>query len=329
MFHTPLCDLLNIKYPIIQGGMAWVSHSSLVAAVSNAGGLGMIAAGSLPNDILQEEIQKTKTLTDKPFGVNIVPLAGVSLKERASLLAREGVSIVSTAFSDPTEPIIDMLHRYDITVLSVVPTVRLAKRVEIEGADIIVASGCEGGGHVGTVGTLPLVPAVVDAVSKPVVAAGGIGDGRGLLASLCLGACGIQMGTRFIACKEGHCHENYKQSVCNMSEEDTVVTGKFTGTTVRTLHNEFTRKWLRHEELGEMTKEEYQSMGVGMLARVVETGDIDNATAAVGQIGGIISDVKSAQEIIDDIITTARDILQKQQVLLSSEPFNRGVGRYS
>lgn len=316
MFHTLLCDLLGIEYPIIQGGMAWVSHSGLTSAVSNAGGLGMLAAGNLPNDMLQEEIRKTKELTEKPFGVNIVPIAGASMKERAKLVAREGVSIVSTAFSDPTEPIIDRLHKYDITVLSVVPTVRLAKRVEMEGADIIVASGCEGGGHVGKVGTLPLVPAIVDAVKKPIVAAGGFADGRGFLAALSLGATGIQMGTRFIACKEGHCHDNYKQIVCKISEEDTVVTGKFTGTTIRTLYNEFTKKWLEQEELGEMTKEEYQVMGMGMLERIVETGDIDNATVALGQIAGIITEAKTAKEIIEEIITTASDILQKQQDFL-------------
>jgi len=316
MFHTQICDILGIKYPIIQGAMAWVSHSSLVAAVSNAGGLGTIAAGNLPNELLQEEIRKTKDLTDKPFAVNIVPLAGITLKERARLVASEGISIVSTAFSDPTEPIIETLHRHDITVLSVVPTVRLAKRVEREGTDIIVASGCEGGGHVGTVGTLPLVPAVVDAVSRPVVAAGGFADGRGFLAALCLGAQGLQMGTRFIACEEGHCHDNYKGVICRMSEEDTVVTGKFTGATMRAFYNEFTRKWLEQEELGEMTKDEYQAMGVGMLERAAKTGDIKNATLAMGQVGGIIGETKTAQEIIEGIITSAGNILQKQQRLL-------------
>jgi enoyl-[acyl-carrier protein] reductase II len=277
----------------------------------------MIAAGNLPNDMLQDEIRRTKSLTDKPFGVNIVPLAGITLKERAKLVAGEGISIASTAFSDPTEPIIETLHRHDITVLSVVPTVRLAKRVEKEGANIIVASGCDGGGHVGAVGTLPLIPAVVNAVSKPVVAAGGFGDGRGFLAALCLGAQGIQMGTRFIACEEGHCHENYKNAICEMSEEDTVVTGRITGTTMRTLRNAFTQKWSEQEELGEMTKKEFQRMGMGMLERAVETGDVDNATLPIGQIAGIIGEVSTAQRIIDDIITTARGILLKQRALLN------------
>jgi enoyl-[acyl-carrier protein] reductase II len=307
MFHTPICDILGIQYPIIKGGMAWVSERNLVAAVSNAGGLGILAAGNMAEEDLIREIRETRRLTDKPFGVNIVPIAGVRLMDRIRIVADEGVDIVATAFSDPTSPVISELHKHPVTVLCVVPTVRLAKRVEQEGADIIVASGTEGGGHVGRIATLPLVPQVVDAVNLPVVAAGGIGDGRGLLAALSLGASGIQMGTRFMASTESVIHPNVKARIVAATENDTVVTGDITGSPVRCLRNEFTNYWLERErEHGHLAKDELQREGMGRLYRGMIEGDMDHGTLPGGQACGLIREEKPVAAIIEEIMAEAK-----------------------
>jgi enoyl-[acyl-carrier protein] reductase II len=306
MFHTAICDLLGIKYPIIQGGMAWASDHRLTAAVSNAGGLGIIAAGNIPDEDLVNEIRETRRLTDKPFGVNIVPIAGVQLMDRIKIIADEGINIVATAFSDPTMPVISELHKLPVKVLCVVPTVRLARRVEKEGADIIVASGNEAGGHVGKIATLPLVPQVVDAVKVPVVAAGGIGDGRGLLAALSLGASGIQMGTRFMATKECTIHARMKALIVEASEEDTVVTGNVTGSPARCLRNEFTDYWLKQEkEKGLRAKEELQREGLGRIRRGLVEGDLEQGTLPGGQACGLVREIKSVKEVIEDIMAQA------------------------
>jgi enoyl-[acyl-carrier protein] reductase II len=312
MFHTVICDMLGIKYPIIQGGMAWASDHRLTAAVSNAGGLGLIAAGNIPDKDLAYEIRETRRLTDKPFGVNMVPIAGVQLTDRIKTVLDEGVDIVATAFSDPTMPVISELHKHPITVLCVVPSVRLAKRVEQEGADIIVASGMEAGGHVGKIATLPLVPQVVDAVKVPVVAAGGIGDGRGLLAALSLGASGIQMGTRFMATVECVIHPSMKALIVEATEEDTVVTGNVTGSPARCLRNEFTDYWLSKEkEKGHMAKEELQREGLGRLRRGLLEGDLEQGTLPGGQVCGLVREIRSVKEIIDSIISEAESMYNK------------------
>ncbi len=309
MFRTAVCDMLGIEYPIIQGGMAWASDHRLTAAVSNAGGLGLIAAGNIPDEDLIHEIRETRKLTDKSFGVNIVSIAGVQLMDRIKVLVDEGINIAATAFSDPTMPVISELHKHPMKVLCVVPSVRLAKRVEAEGADIIVASGTEAGGHVGRIATLPLVPQVVDAVNAPVLAAGGIGDGRGLLAALSLGASGVQMGTRFLATKECIIHQSLKALLVEATEEDTVVTGSVTGSPARCLRNEFTDYWLTKEkEKGHMAKDELQREGLGRLYKGMIEGDMENGTLPGGQVCGLIREIKSVKEIIEGIMAEAEAI---------------------
>ena len=306
MFHTEICDMLGIKYPIIQGGMAWVSEHKLTAAVSNAGGLGIIAAGNIPDEDLVREIRETRKLTDKPFGVNIVPIAGVQLMDRIKTIAREGINIVATAFSDPSMPVIAELHKYPVKVLCVVPSVRLAKRVEKEGADIIVASGTEAGGHVGRIATMPLIPQVVDESGVPVVAAGGFGDGRGLLAALALGASGIQMGTRFIACKESVVHSNTKDRILKANEEDTIVTGNVTGTRNRCLRNAFTGYWMgKEKEKGHLAREELQLEGMGRIYKGLIEGETEQGTLPGGQICGLVKKEENVKDIIEGIMAGA------------------------
>ena len=311
LFHTKLCDLLGIKYPVILGGMVWAGEASLTAAVSNAGGLGLIGSGNIPEESLRKEIRKVKALTDKPFGINVVPLAGVSMSERIRTIAEAEVPIVAAAFSDPTAPVITELHKYDIKVLAVVPSVRLARRVEEEGADVIVASGTEAGGHCSYVATLPLVPQVVDAVNTPVVACGGIGDARGFLAALALGACGIQMGTRFLATRECITHPLYKKAILQAADDDTVITGKLTGTTCRVLKNSLSEEWLRREKGKKTTKENLQTFGVGKIKNAIIDGDIEDGSVVCGQIAGMIKEIKPVKEMIDEILDEAVKIYKE------------------
>jgi len=308
IFHSEICDLFGIEYPIILGGMVWVGEANLVAAVSNAGGLGLIGSGNMPEESLKEEILKVKRLTDKPFGVNIVPISGVSMKERINTIIEGEVSIVAAAFSDPTAPLITELHKHNIKVLAVVPNVRLARRVEDEGADVIVASGTEAGGHCSFVATLPLVPQVVDAVKVPVVACGGISDARGFLAAFALGACGIQMGTRFLASKEALCHSRFKDAILRATEEDTIITGKITGTTCRVLKNSLTQQWLQRENEGKTSKKEFQEMGLGKIKSALIDGNIETGSVVCGQVSGMIKELMSVEDIIMDIIEGANKI---------------------
>jgi len=310
MFQTELCKTLNIKYPIIQGGMAWISDSQLVAAVSNAGGLGTIGAGNYDDHKLREEIRKTKKLTDKPFCVNIVPLAGAMLIDRINLLLDEGVEMVSTALSDPTSELITKMAQRGIKVISVVPSVSLALRMEEEGASIIVASGDGAGGHTGNIATFPLVPQVVDAVKVPVVAAGGIGDARGFIAALALGACGIQMGTRFITSEECICHSIIKDKILEARDEDTRVTGMITGKPVRCLLNPFITDWIEKEKRQAMSKEEFQKWGMGRYRSAVIDGKWDEGTIACGQICGMIKKIEPVKDIIEEIMKDAETIYQ-------------------
>ena len=321
MFYTRVCEILGIRYPIIKGGMAWVSDYRLTAAVSNAGGLGLIAAGSISDEELVRTIGETRRLTDKPFGVNIVPIAGVSLMDRIRVIAAEGVRIVATAFSDPTMPIVSEARKAGAAVICVVPSVRLAKRVEGEGADIIVASGTEAGGHVGRISTLTLVPQVVDAVQVPVVAGGGIADGRGFLAALALGASGIQMGTRFIVSQESPVHPDAKACILAACEEDTVVTGNITGSPVRCLRNRFTDYWLSREaKEGHTAKEDLQREGMGRLRKGMIEGDLEHGTLAAGQACGLIREEKTAQAIVEDIIAEAAAMCDAVGRLRAKEP---------
>lgn len=310
MFHTDLCDLLNIRYPILQGAMAHVTDATLVAAVSNAGGLGVLASAFTSGDQLVEEIRRARDLTDKPFGVNITPFTG--FVKTAELVVKEGVSVVTTGRGDPRQPTVSLLKEHGVIVLPVVPTVRHALRVEEEGADAIIASGTEAGGHTGQVATLPLVPMVVDAVKVPVVAAGGIGDGRGLVAALALGASGIQIGTRFIATHESIAPPEYKQKILKASEENTTVTTLLTGRPVRVVKDQFTEEWDQRQKESGSTDELAYARAL-ILKRSLEA--FPNSTATAGQICGMISRTTSVKELIDGIISDAGAICDRLALL--------------
>jgi enoyl-[acyl-carrier protein] reductase II len=308
-----LCDLLGIEYPIIQGALGGstrpVSDARLVAAVSNAGGFGVLSTWMKPPREILREIEKVRKLTDKPFGVNIAAQSSsFDFKKRARLLADAGVKVVTTGRGDPRIPAVSLLKDEGIKVLPVVPTVRHAIRLEEEGADAIIASGCEAGGHVGKITTFALIPQVVDAVKVPVIAAGGIGDARGFVAALALGACGVQMGTRFVASIESIAPDVLKEKIVNADAEDAIVTTMRTGWTTRCLRSKFTEKW---EELIEMraSQEELRRFRQEVLRTV--RANIDEDTIGAGQVCGLIKDIKSVEEIIKEIIEGAKEILKR------------------
>ncbi len=296
---SKICDLLDIEFPIIQGGMAWVAEHNLAAAVSNAGGLGIIAAGNAPISVVREEIRKTKELTDKAFGVNIM-LISPNAADVAQLVIEEGVKVVTTGAGSP-EKFIPMWKDAGIKVIPVIASVAFAKRMERSGADAIIAEGYEAGGHIGELTTMTLTPQVVDAVNIPVIAAGGIGDGRGLAAVMALGASGAQIGTRFVLAKESIVHENYKNCIINSKDIDSVVTGRTTGHPVRGLRNNMTRKYLQMEKEG-TSFEELETLTIGKLRDAVVDGDVKNGTVMAGQISGLIKKEQSCKEIIDEIM---------------------------
>lgn len=308
MFKSVLCDMIGIEYPIIQGGMAWVADSSLAAAVSNAGGLGLIAGANAPVDYVREQIRKTKELTDKPFGVNIM-LMSSNAEELAKMVCEEGVKVVTTGAGNPGK-YIEMWKAHGIIVIPVVPSVALAKRMERTGADAVVAEGCESGGHVGELTTMALVPQVVDAVKIPVIAAGGIGDGRGVAAAFMLGAQGIQIGTRFLVADECTVHENYKQKILAAGDIDTAVTGRATGHPVRVLRNKLVRQFQLLEKNGAAV-EEYEELGRGALPKAVRDGDVEYGSVMAGQISGLINKKQSCKEIIEEMFTEADSVISR------------------
>ncbi|HCL4439389.1 enoyl-[acyl-carrier-protein] reductase FabK [Clostridium botulinum] len=297
--------MVGIKYPIIQGGMAWIADSSLAAAVSNAGGLGIIT-GNAPVEWVRQEIRKTKELTDKPFGVNIMLLAETA-DEIAQMVCDEGVKVVTTGAGNPGK-YIKKWKEHGIIVIPVVPSVALAKRMEKSGADAIIAEGCESGGHVGELTTMTLIPQVVDAVDIPVIAAGGIGDGRGIAASFMLGADAVQVGTRFLVAKECTVHQNYKNKVMKAKDIDTQVTGRPTGHPVRIIRNRLSRKFQILEKEG-APLEEFEKLGRGALSKAVIEGDIDNGSVMAGQIAGLINKEQTCSEIINEIFNEAYTLL--------------------
>lgn len=294
---------LGIKYPIIQGGMAWVSDSSLAAAVSNAGGLGLIAAANTPVEIVKEEIRKAKQLTDKPFGVNVM-LLSENAEEIAELVCEEGIKVITTGAGSPGK-YLKMWKEHGITVIPVVASVGMARRMEKEGVAAVIAEGGESGGHVGEITTMALVPQVVDAVKIPVIAAGGIGDGRGIAAAFMLGASGVQIGTRFLVAKECTVHQNYKDRVIKAKDIDSVVTGRPTGHPVRVLRNKLTRQYDELEKTG-ASLEKLAELGSGALRRATKDGDMDNGSIMAGQIAGMIKKEQTCQEIIDEMFTEAQ-----------------------
>lgn len=293
-----ICSLLNIKYPIFQGGMAWVSDSSLAAAVSNAGGLGIIAGGNAPASFVREEIIKAKELTDKPFGINIM-LLSENADELSDIVIEEGVKVVTTGAGNPGK-YIEKWKKAGIRVIPVVASVALAKRMERAGADAIIAEGCEAGGHIGKLTTMVLLPQVVDSVNIPVIAAGGIGDGRGVAAAFILGAKGVQLGTRFLVANECTIHDNYKEAVINAKDIDTVVTGRPTGHPVQVIKNKLAREYINLEKKN-VSLEEIEELGRGALKKAVKDGDMENGSIMAGQISGLVRKKQSARDIIEEI----------------------------
>ncbi len=311
MSKSALFDNLGIKYPIIQGGMAWIADSSLAAGVSNAGGLGIIAAANAPVEYVKEEIRKTKALTDKPFGVNIMLLSD-NADEIAKLVCEEEVKVVTTGAGSPGK-YMEMWKSHGITVIPVVASVALAKRMERSGADAVIAEGCEAGGHIGEITTMVLIPQIVDAVNIPVIAAGGIGDGRGVAAAFMLGADGIQVGTRFLVANECTVHRNYKDRVLKAKDIDSVVTGRATGHPVRVLRNKLSREIASLEKNG-FDLEIFNELGRGALPKAAKEGDIDMGSVMAGQIAGLINKEQNCKEIIEEMFNEAREIMETKKV---------------
>lgn len=303
-----ICDMLDIQYPIFQGAMAWVANHAIAAAVSEAGGLGIIAAGNAPTEWVRQEIRACKAKTNKPFGVNIM-LHSPYAEEVAKLVVEEGVTIVTTGAGNPGK-YMDMWKAAGIKIIPVIASVALAKRMEREGADAVVAEGCEAGGHVGELTTMVLVPQVVDAVNIPVIAAGGIADQRGFAAAMMLGAEAVQIGTRFLVAEECAIHQNYKERVIKASDIDTVVTGRSTGHPVRTLRNQMTREFTKLEKAGTPV-EELEALGAGGLRAAVVDGDVVRGSVMSGQIAGMVNKIQPAKEIIEEIFTVENRKLAK------------------
>ncbi|OFI06622.1 nitronate monooxygenase [Clostridium acetireducens DSM 10703] len=310
MNSKDFCNAIDIEYPIIQGGMAWIADSSLAAAVSNAGGLGIIT-GNAPVEWVREEIQKAKKLTNKPFGVNIM-LLNENAEEIAKLVCEENIKVVTTGAGNPGK-YIEMWKANGVKVIPVVASVALAKRMERAGADAVIAEGCESGGHVGDLTTMTLVPQVVDAVSIPVLAAGGIGDGRGIAAAFMLGAVAVQVGTRFLVAEECTVHPKYKKRILKAKDIDTEVTGRSTGHPVRVLRNKLTRKFLLLEKSG-ASIEELNELGKGALNKAVKEGDIDYGSVMAGQIAGLIKKEQTAKEIIEEMFQEVKELMENFHV---------------
>jgi len=295
--------MLGIKYPVIQGGMAWIADAELAAAVSNAGGLGLIAAMNSNGEQLREQIKKAKTLTDKTFGVNLM-LMSPYIDEAVQVVCEEGIKVVTTGAGNPAR-YMEQLKAAGVKVICVVASVALAVMVERMGASAVVAEGCESGGHVGDTTTMALVPQVVDAVNIPVIAAGGIADGRGMAAAFMLGAQAVQMGTRFLTAKECNVHANYKEKVLKAKDRDTIVTGKSLGHPVRALKNRMTRDFQAKELDPATTPDELEKMGAGALRRAAIEGDVKTGSCMCGQIAGLVNSEGTCEEIITGICRDA------------------------
>ncbi|MBQ2671012.1 MAG: enoyl-[Clostridia bacterium] len=292
---TRLCELLGIEYPIIQGGMAWVATAELAAAVSNGGGIGIIAAGGAPADVVREQIKKARTLTDKPFGVNVMLMSPFA-DDVMQVVIEEKPEVVITGAGNPGK-YMAALKEAGIKIMPVIASVAMAKKMEKDGADAVIAEGTEAGGHIGELTTMVLVPQVVDAVSIPVVAAGGIADSRGAVAAFALGADGIQVGTRFICAEECIAHENYKQAVVKAKDRDAVVTGRSTGAPVRALKNKLTREYQRLESEN-ASFEEIEQLGVGGLRRAFMDGDTEMGSLMAGQSAAMVKKTEPCADII-------------------------------
>jgi enoyl-[acyl-carrier protein] reductase II len=304
---TIITELLGIEYPILQGGMAWVANASLAGAVSNAGGLGIIAAANAPVEVVREEIRKTRELTEKPFGVNIM-LMSPFVDDIAKLVIEENIKVVTTGAGLPTKYMKDWTAA-GITVIPVVPSSGMAKMVQRSGASAVIAEGGEAGGHIGELNTMPLVPQVCDAVDIPVIAAGGIADGRGIAAAFMLGASGVQLGTRFLVARECTIHQTYKDKILTAKDIDTMTTGKRLGHPVRALKSPFTRAFLKNENDCTKSIEELEAFGSGALRKAVQEGDNKNGCFMAGQSSGLVKKEQAAEEIIQELIAQTKEAL--------------------
>lgn len=307
MIHTPLCDLLGIEYPVFQGGMAWIADGKLAAAVSDGGGLGIIAAGNAPADYVREQIQIAKGLTDRPFGVNIM-LMSPFVDDVAQVVAQEKVAVVTTGAGNPAK-YMKLWQEAGIRVIPVVASVAMAKLMTRQGASALIAEGGESGGHVGELTTMVLVPQICDATDLPVIAAGGIADGRGVAAAFMLGACGVQMGTRFLSAEECSIHPTYKERILKANDLCTMVTGKRLGHPVRSLRTAFARNYAK-AEYGGVDDETLEAMGTGALRKAVENGDLEEGCFLSGQVAAMVHKVQPAAEIVREVIEEAEPVLK-------------------
>jgi len=308
MIKTVLCELLGLKYPLFQGGMAWISDSSLAAAVSEAGGLGIIAAGNAPGEYIKEQVRKTKELTDKPFGLNVMLMSPYA-EEAARVASEERVPVVVTGAGNPGKFMKQWLQS-GARVIPVVPSTALAKLTERAGAHAVIAEGGESGGHIGEINTMALVPQICDAVKIPVIAAGGIGDGRGIAAAFMLGAVGVQLGTRFLAAYECNVHQNYKNKILKAKDIDTITTGKRLGHPVRSLKTPFSRDYFAKEYDSTVSNDELEALGAGALRLAAVEGDEKNGCFLAGQIAGLVKREQSAAEMLGEMFTEAEKILR-------------------
>lgn len=304
--YADICSMLNIEYPIIQGAMAWISDPSLVSAVSEAGGLGVLATGHLNPEGCVKAIREIKAKTNKPFAVNIMLLSPFA-DELVKAVCEEKVPVVTTGAGSPGK-YIQMFKESGTKVLPVAPSVAIAKRMEKDGADAVIAEGCESGGHIGKITTMALVPQVVDALNIPVIAAGGIADGRGMAAARMLGASGFQIGTRFLVANECTVHPNYKERIIKAKDIDTTTTGASTGHPVRVIKNKLARKFEELEK-NNAPSEELDALGRGSLRKAVVEGDIENGSVMSGQIAGLVNKEQSAEEIIKELYSQYKEIM--------------------
>ncbi len=304
---TRVSELLGITYPVIQGGMAWVAEYHLAAAVSNAGGLGLIGAASAPPEVVREQIRETKKRTDKPFGVNVM-LLNPNAPEVAKIVIEEGVKVVTTGAGSPAQ-FMDAWKAAGVTVIPVVASVAMAKLMQRAGADAVVAEGMESGGHIGAQTTMTLVPQVADAVDIPVIAAGGIADGRGIAAAMMLGAEGVQLGTRFLVAEESIVHDNYKERVIKAKDIDSEVTGTGTGHPIRVLRNKMSREYLKMEKAG-AAFEELEQLTLGSLRKAVIDGDVVNGSLMAGQSAGLVKKRQTCREMIEEMMREADALLK-------------------
>lgn len=311
--YANICEMLGIKYPIFQGAMAWISDAELVSAVSNAGGLGVLATGHLDGEGCRAEIRKIKEKTDKPFAVNVMLLSAF-VDDIVKVICEEKVPVVTTGAGSPLK-YMAQFKEAGVKVIPVVPSVAMAKKFVKDGADAVIAEGTESGGHVGKTTTMALVPQVVDAVDVPVIAAGGIADGRGMAAATMLGASGFQLGTRFLVAKECTVHERYKEKILKAKDIDTTTTGQSTGHPVRVLRNKLARAFEALEK-NNASQEELDALGRGALRRAVKEGDVDNGSVMSGQIAGLVSKEQTAKEMIEEMYNEYKEIMEKASSLI-------------